>query len=152
MEIGNHTHRHLDLSMLGMPEQLSEIESAEDALIEHGLGASSLCYPYGRFNSATRDACTQAGVKAGFALGRRPAHIGDNLLFLPRIVVGFSDRLPKLLEKIHFRPKLPTFRKAAPLRFLTSTICRGNATCEEEQVKRTLMKLAQQESKLFRWL
>lgn len=111
MEIGNHTRRHLDLSKLAISEQLAEIESAEDALIEHGLGASSLCYPYGKFNSETKEACKRAGVKVGLALGRRPAHSGDDLLFLPRIVVGFSDRLPKLLYKIHFRPRLPTFRK-----------------------------------------
>src|SRR5688572_20455027 len=47
MEIGNHTQRHLDLSMLDEQHQLGEIQSAEDSLIEHGLGAGSLCYPYG---------------------------------------------------------------------------------------------------------
>jgi len=76
MEIGNHTLRHLDLSMLGVQEQLAEIELAEDLLIEHGLGASSLCYPFGRFNSDTRQAAAQAGAKVGLALGRRPARAG----------------------------------------------------------------------------
>ena len=111
MEIGNHTLRHLDLSKLPMIEQLAEVESAEDLLIEHGLGASSVCYPYGRFNDETKSAVAQAGAKVGLALGRRPARPGDDLLFLPRIVVGFSDRLPKLLYKIHLRPKLPSLRK-----------------------------------------
>lgn len=111
MEIGNHTYRHLDLSRLSMGEQLAEIEAAEDALIEHGLGASSLCYPYGRFNTDTKSAAAQAGAKVGLALGRRPARPGDDLLFLPRIVVGFSDGLPKLLYKIYVRPKLPNFKR-----------------------------------------
>lgn len=111
MEVGNHTHRHLDLSKLDLEAQLAEIELAEDALIEHGLGASCLCYPYGRFNSQTREAAIQSGAKVGVALGVRPARRGDDLLFLPRIVVGFSDRLPKLLYKIYLRPRLPSLKR-----------------------------------------
>ena len=111
MEIGNHTFRHADLSKLNEEQQLAEIEAGEDGLIEHGLGAASLCYPYGRFNVATKSAAARSGAKVGLALGRRPARPEDDLLTLPRIVVGFSDNLPKLLYKIHLRPKLPAFRR-----------------------------------------
>jgi peptidoglycan/xylan/chitin deacetylase (PgdA/CDA1 family) len=111
MEIGNHTMSHPDLSQLNSEAQVAEIELAEDMLIEHGLDGRSLCYPYGRFNGETRRAVEQEKIQVGLALGRRPARPGDDLLFLPRIVVAFSDRLPKLLYKIHIRPKLPSFRR-----------------------------------------
>ena len=113
MEIGNHTLTHRDLSQLDLEEQVAEIEAAEDLLIEHGLDCRSLCYPYGKFDANSRLAVERAGYKVGMALGRRQASARDDLLFLPRIVVGFSDRLPKLLYKIHLRPKLPALRKRA---------------------------------------
>lgn len=113
MEIGNHSLTHADLSQLSLDEQAREIELAEDLLIEHGLDGRSVCYPYGRFNAETRAAMEREKIQVGLALGRRPARPGDDLLFLPRIVVGYSDRLPKLLYKIHLRPKLPSFKRRA---------------------------------------
>ncbi len=111
MEVGNHTLTHPDLSKLSLDGQIAEIEAAEDQLIGHGLDCHSLCYPYGKFNEATREAVKREGYKVGVALGRRPARTGDDLRFLPRIVVSYSDRLPKLLYRIHLRPKLPVFRR-----------------------------------------
>lgn len=111
MEIGNHTFNHVDLSRLAAAEQAQEIEAAEDAMIEHGISCKSVCYPYGRFNEGTRAAMQQERVAVGMALGRRPARPGDDLLFLPRIVVSHSDRLPKLLYKIYARPKLPSLKR-----------------------------------------
>ena len=113
MEIGNHSLTHADLSRLSLEAQAKEIEGAEDLLIEHGLDGRSVCYPYGRFNEQTRAAMEREEIKVGLALGRRPARPGDDLMFLPRIVVGYSDRLPKLLYKIHLRPKLPSFKRRA---------------------------------------
>jgi len=111
MEIANHTMNHLDLTTLAMAQQAAEIEAAEDLLIEHGLGGRSVCFPYGKFNASTMAAMDREGCKVGLALGRRPARQGDDLRCLPRIVVAYSDKLPKLLYKIHLRPKLPTFKR-----------------------------------------
>lgn len=111
MEIANHTMNHCDLTTLPMAQQAAEIEAAEDLLIQHGLGGRSVCFPYGKFNSGTLAAMDQEGCKVGLALGRRSARPGDDLRCLPRIVVGYSDSLAKLLYKIHLRPKLPVFRR-----------------------------------------
>jgi len=111
MEIANHTMNHLDLTTLAMAQQAAEIEAAEDMLIQHGLGGRSVCFPYGRFNAGTMAAMDREGCKIGLALGRRPARPGDDLRRLPRIVVSYSDSLPKLLYKIHLRAKLPSFKK-----------------------------------------
>lgn len=111
MEIGNHTLRHPDLTQLTLEEQTAEIELAEDRLIEHGLNGRSLCFPYGKFNALTLAAMDREQCKVGMALGRRSARADDDLRCLPRIVVSYSDRLPKLLYRIHVRPKLPTFKR-----------------------------------------
>lgn len=111
MEIANHTMNHLDLTTLAMAQQAAEIEAAEDLLIEHGLGGRSVCFPYGKFNASTMAAMDREGCNVGLAIGSRPARTGDELRCLPRIVVAYSDKLPKLLYKIHLRPKLPTFKR-----------------------------------------
>lgn len=113
MEIANHTMNHVDLTTLPMAQQAAEFEAAEDMLIQNGLGGRSICFPYGRFNSGTLAAMDREGCKVGLALGRRPAKPTDDLRCLPRIVVAYSDSLPKLLYKIHLRPKLPSLRKRA---------------------------------------
>lgn len=113
MEVGNHTFSHADLSKLTLAEQIAELEMAEDLLIEHGLSPKSVCFPYGKFNGATLEAMDSEGVQVGMALGTRQARTGDDLRALPRLVVGFSDRLPKLLYRLYLRPRLPSLKRRA---------------------------------------
>jgi peptidoglycan/xylan/chitin deacetylase (PgdA/CDA1 family) len=106
-EIGNHTDSHADLARLDLDAQVAEIERADDALLAHGIAPGSLCYPYGRINGDTIEACRRAQYKVGLALGKRMAVPEDDRRRLPRIVVAYSDSVAKLIYKMHLRPKLP---------------------------------------------
>lgn len=105
-EIGNHTSAHQDLSGLDLAAQAQAIAEGERLLREHGFDPGSVCLPYGKHNAQTLPALRATKTTVGLALSTRPATPRDNRLLLPRIVVGFSDTLPKLLYKLHLRPRL----------------------------------------------
>lgn len=105
-EIANHTFSHCDLSSLSEADQQQEWESADDALMQHGIAAGSVCYPFGKTNAHTAAAAAACGYKVGLALKKRVATETDERLMLPRIVVAYSDSMAKLLYKMHVRPLL----------------------------------------------
>ena len=105
-EIGNHTLSHLRLADLSLDEQVLEIVSAQEQLKERGILGQSVCYPYGSFNELTLSAMKEVGLSVGLKLAKAPVH-SESALELNRIVVAYSDTLPKLLYKIYVRPKLP---------------------------------------------
>ena len=105
-ELGNHTLSHPRLTSLSQTEQLVEIEAASKVMNAHGIEVSSIVFPYGLYNGNTFAAMDAAGMKVGLALGKRPVG-AEEVNCLPRIVVGYSDGVAKLLYKILVRPKLP---------------------------------------------
>ncbi len=105
-ELGNHTLSHLHLDALDLAGQRQELLDASNQLRERGIEAKSVAFPYGGFNTESMVAMETAEIRVGLALGKRP--VGDELAnCLPRIVVGYSDSVAKLLYKIYIRPKLP---------------------------------------------
>ncbi len=105
-EIGNHTWSHPHLAQLDLDTQMEEMRHANEALRERGFDPRSIAFPYGSLNEATLQAMEKIGLKVGLALGKRPVG-NEPAQSLPRIVVGFSDSVAKLLYKIYVRPKLP---------------------------------------------
>lgn len=112
-EIGNHTNTHCRLSGNTWSEQLEEFESAHKALVEAGITANSVAYPYGDFDSNTVLAFEKTGYSVGLGLSRRPAFDSDALSALPRIVVAYGDSNAHLLYKVFLRWRLP-FGKQRP--------------------------------------
>ena len=106
-EIGNHTRSHLRLADLDAETVHNEIVGGREALREMGLGAESVCYPYGHATPDAVKAAERAGHQVGVALGKRWAVDADSLLALPRIVVAYSDRMAGLLYRLYVRPWLP---------------------------------------------
>lgn len=106
-EIGNHTASHPRCTELAPEAFADEFAAAEETLRREGIEAGSFCYPYGARDDATRAVLASCGVAVALGLGKRAATPGDDRLALPRIVVAFSDALPKLLYKLHVRPHLP---------------------------------------------
>lgn len=105
-EVGNHTWSHADLSDLSLEAQIDEWRRADEEFLRRGVSAQSLCYPYGRLNGESVSAARAAGAKVAVALAKRPATPQDDRLRLPRIAIAYSDGLPKLLYKLHVRPRL----------------------------------------------
>lgn len=105
-EVGNHTLTHARLADLTLDQQMIELREAQALLRERGIPPSSVCYPYGSFNADTLRAMKSVGLSVGLKLAKTPVY-GESTLELNRIVVAFSDALPKLLYKIYIRPKLP---------------------------------------------
>lgn len=105
-EIGNHTLTHARLADLPYDQQMIELREAQALLRERGIVPSSACYPYGSFNADTLRAMQSVGLEVGVKLAKSPVRDESNLE-LNRIVVAFSDALPKLLYKIYIRPLLP---------------------------------------------
>ncbi len=111
-EIANHTLTHPRLADLGIEAQTREIAEARESLLRLGLLdpelSPTVCYPWGGHDPATTPAAlAAAGVAVGFSLAKRPARPEDPLWALPRLAVAYSDSIPKLLYKIHVRPRLP---------------------------------------------
>ena len=105
-EIGNHSNTHPRLAELDLDSQIEEIRLASEEMRNRGLEPDSLVFPYGSFNDDTLKAMKELDIPVGLALGKRPVTI-EPANCLPRIVVGFSDTVTKLLYKIYVRPKLP---------------------------------------------
>lgn len=111
IEIGNHTLTHANLSGLDEEGQARELMACHRALEAIGIHVRTVAYPYGRHSAATRTALERCGYGLGVALGRRWASESDEKWRLPRIVVGFGDRLPRLIYKLWVQPHLPSTRR-----------------------------------------
>jgi peptidoglycan/xylan/chitin deacetylase (PgdA/CDA1 family) len=105
-EVGNHTFTHPRLADLSLDEQIRELSEAQKMLSDRGIRAETVCYPYGSFNGDTLRAMKSVGLSVGLRLAKSPVY-SESTMELNRIVVAFSDALPKLLYKIYVRPKLP---------------------------------------------
>jgi len=110
-EIGNHSYRHLPMGDLSLERQVEEWTRAGERLASEGLASRSCCLPYGSRNAETSVAIERAGYGVGLGLGARPARASDDRRLLPRIVVAYSDRLPRLMYRLWVRPFLPTLRR-----------------------------------------
>lgn len=104
-EIGNHTFNHAKMNQLSREQQLEEWEEANLLLRNQGIEPQSACFPYGFYNEETLETLASTGIKVGLALKKRPVR-SEHPICLPRVVVSFSDRIPKLLYKIYVRPLL----------------------------------------------
>ncbi len=105
-EIGNHSMHHPRMSGLEPSEQRREVLDAHERLLDLGLDIESFCYPYGSYDDATLEVMREAGYRAAVTLKKGPVTGNDDLLELPRIVIGYGDALPSFLYKTTLRQKL----------------------------------------------
>lgn len=69
MEIGSHSHSHLDLSQLPYAKQRSEIEASKlklESII--GRKIQTLSYPHGAYNGDTISCLKEAGIRAAYSV------------------------------------------------------------------------------------
>lgn len=110
IEIGNHTHSHLDLSKLSLDEQTAQIEKCSWLLRERGIEPKTFCIPFGRYNNETSQAIEQAGFQVGFTVEKRWIKERDDKRLLPRFAMSYGDKMPGLLYKLFIRPKISVGR------------------------------------------
>jgi len=110
LEIGNHTWTHANLSSLEPELQMREVSLCQEHLLNQGFAQTSLAYPFGHYDRMAVEAVQSCNYSFGLGLGRRAARQTDNKLTLPRIVISFGDRLPRLLYKLFLKQHLWTLR------------------------------------------
>lgn len=110
-EIGNHTVDHFALATLDQPEITGQIRLAHERLSQEGIHSLTVCYPYGSTSPNVERAASEVGYDVGLALGKRLARKGDPALGLPRIVVAYSDVVPKFWYRVFIRPLLREWRQ-----------------------------------------
>lgn len=106
VEIGNHTVSHRRLGELSAVEGRADLAGAQAALAERGYRSGSVCYPYGSFGEWTGEAVLDMGYRVGLSVARGLVGAEDDRLFLKRVMVSFSDRVPGLWYKLMVKPRL----------------------------------------------
>jgi peptidoglycan/xylan/chitin deacetylase (PgdA/CDA1 family) len=108
-EIGNHTVDHPALANLDRFAIAEQIRSAHERLVAEGIRPETVCYPYGSTSETVGQVAREAGYSIGLALGKRLARPSDPRHALPRIVVAYSDWVPKFWYRVFVRPMLREF-------------------------------------------
>ncbi|MBN1876206.1 MAG: polysaccharide deacetylase family protein [Anaerolineae bacterium] len=104
MEIGSHTHRHVNLTFLDQDAAWTEINYSKKVLEEKlGVTIKSIAYPYGYYSSTTLQLVQQAGYEAGIALGSNPVHNESQLYTLNRVEIFGTNSLADFLHWLPWR-------------------------------------------------
>lgn len=104
VSIGAHTVTHPSLSKLEAETcryEITESKSACEALL--GLPVAGFTYPYGDFNTLSRDAVISAGFEYACSTEGGPAGATSDIFALPRIQVfdGDGDAFERALRSRH---------------------------------------------------
>lgn len=93
VEIGCHSHSHMEMPKLSSPELERETSGAARQLTERGIRAPRFfAYPYGESDTESRKAVRAAGFQAGFGLSMGPVKRSSDPMNLPRIEILERDR------------------------------------------------------------
>lgn len=103
MELGSHSHTHLEMTPLDLNSQQTELQHSKELLEELiTQPVNSFCYPYGNFNSGLASLTKACGytsactTKSGWALA------SGNLMEIHRISIFNSDSANHFALKLAF--------------------------------------------------
>ena len=112
VEVGNHTARHVPLTMLSREDALAQVIAAKDSLTQRGFGPHSFCYPGGLVPDFGPSILKAAGYSLAVSLLPGPASALSDPLCLPRLHMASNDSLPRLIYRLFLRrypsPTKPT--------------------------------------------
>jgi peptidoglycan/xylan/chitin deacetylase (PgdA/CDA1 family) len=101
MEIGSHSCSHPHLQELDAGSRQREIADSRAALREaFGVPVEHFCYPYGTCNPSIAEEVQRAGYLSAVSLAPGPAHPGDSLHCLPRMLVNGDHGWLRFLAKV----------------------------------------------------
>lgn len=99
VQVGAHSHEHLQLDLLGSSRVSAELRICKD-LLEQATHAEvdSFAYPHGYNRAATRRLVEAAGFASACAVKNRLSHLDDDRWALARIMLT-SDQSVAFLER-----------------------------------------------------
>jgi peptidoglycan/xylan/chitin deacetylase (PgdA/CDA1 family) len=93
VEIGAHSHRHLQLDQISLSSLRDELVTSKSLLEDRlGLAVANMAYPYGYSNARVRRVVNEAGYAHACAVGNAIAGPGQDALALPRLTIRRSTR------------------------------------------------------------
>ncbi|MBN1260811.1 MAG: polysaccharide deacetylase family protein, partial [Anaerolineae bacterium] len=104
MEIGAHTHRHVDLTEVAPDVAGNEIYRSKWIIEERlGIPVESMAYPFGRHSGEVVGLVRSAGYRAAVSLGPSPVQRQSMLFTLQRFEVKGTAPLTDLLAYLPWR-------------------------------------------------
>lgn len=97
IDIESHTVNHVELSGLSYEEQLQELKDSKE-LIDRLLNKNTIaiCFPVGKFNDDTINACKKAGYKLGFTTKPGFSNFEQGAYKLKRLRINASTTVTQL--------------------------------------------------------
>jgi peptidoglycan/xylan/chitin deacetylase (PgdA/CDA1 family) len=93
VEIGAHSHQHLQLDQLPLSSLRDELVTSKSLLEDElGFAVPNMAYPYGYSNTRVRRVADEAGYAHACAVGNAIAGPGQDTLALPRLTIRRSTR------------------------------------------------------------
>lgn len=104
LDIGGHTATHPHLSQLASDQRTMEIRDSKKQL-EDTLGREvcHFAYPYGDYDSATRDQVANAGFLSAVTTTKKRADRAVNAFEIPRVGISYRDGPLRYFRKVHWR-------------------------------------------------
>jgi peptidoglycan/xylan/chitin deacetylase (PgdA/CDA1 family) len=97
VEVGAHSHDHLQLDLLPAPRVASQLRVCKDQLEQHLQGeVASFAYPHGYNRAMTRLLVQQTGFSSACAVKNQLSHRDDDQWALARIMLTANQSVPFL--------------------------------------------------------
>ena len=104
MEIGSHTHKHVDLAAQSAETAWRELTLSKKTLEEKlGITVYSVSYPFGTYSSSVIQLTQKAGYRAAVALGPTPKQSMASLYRLNRIEIFGTRDLIDFVQNLPWR-------------------------------------------------
>lgn len=110
VEIGSHSHRHLDMKKLNQEELEREIKTSEEVFRQElNFVSKVFAYPGGKFNSKIAEFLKENGYEKAFTIDEGLWKEGDDPLKIKRIGIGGSTSMFEF--KIILSPAFEWYQK-----------------------------------------
>jgi peptidoglycan/xylan/chitin deacetylase (PgdA/CDA1 family) len=101
IEIGSHSHRHLELDAVSCRIAKGDVLRSIAVLSHNGFAPQSFSYPFGYASRRTRDIVARAGFSTACIVGRGLAQPGRDPLRVRRLVIDHRTSPEALLRRIN---------------------------------------------------
>lgn len=101
VEIGAHSHEHLQLDLLPTVQVRSQLRACKDILEQVTQGeVTAFAYPHGYNRAVTRRLVEQSGFTSASAVKNELSHLADDKWALGRVMITTDQSVPFLREAV----------------------------------------------------